>query len=271
MLLISCNADKPVHEASEAVIKSTGNIKDASKELSDGLKGVDPAGIKQLLNDNTHLREVADNLRTQLNGMLAPASIGVTPNTGFSLEITGSTGELWLTAWLDQEAHRFFQNQPIHDRDVSLPVTYNIADTMVNGTWKWCEQNPMQGPANVCFVRYIYPSKSAQVDGGYKAAVDKAFQEFLAQPYALPVPDIQVSAIQHWTMISGEHQLHFRVTPKKLDRNGKWSPSYVTYITRPNTSKEVVFQGAMSSEKYGVELNKPVEEVLTSFPIVVTQ
>jgi hypothetical protein len=117
-----------------------------------------------------------------------------------------------------------------------------------------------------CFVKYVHPAKAPQVDGEYKKAVDKAFQEFLTKPFVVPAPDAEVSAIQHWTMITGEHGLHFRVTPTQLNKDGKWSLSYKTYIVRTNGQKEVVFQGAMNGNKQGA----PVEKLVTTFPIVAT-
>lgn len=260
--LCSCKQDlSPIAEG-------TKNIQKGAEALSEGLKGVDPMGQQKLLRDNDNLRQIAESLRAQLNSTFAPASIGISRDSGFNLEITGSSGELWIDAWLDDPNHKFLQDQPIHDRDAALAISYNIADEMVNGTMTWCRKN---GMGSACFLQYVYPKKSEQVDQAYKDAVNSGLQDFLKQPFNTPTPDVQTSAIQHWTRVTGEHQLHFRVTPKRLSKNGKWSLAYTTSIVLPNQTKQTVFQGAMSSERYGTELNKPVDIVATTFPIVVEE
>lgn len=270
LLQVSCQDS--VDRASKALEQSTKNIQNGAESLSAGLRAIDPAGIQSLLKDNANLRSQLEDIRKDLNSTFAPASIGISRDSGFNLEITGSSGELWIDAWLDDPNHKFLHDQPIHDRDVALPISYNIADRMVNGTMTWCRQN---GGGDACFLKYVYyigpGTKSGQVDQAYQDAVNTGLQDFLKQPFNTPTPDVQTSAMQHWTMVSGEHQLHFRVTPKRLNKVGKWSLAYATSIVLPNQTKQIVLQGAMNSEKYGTELNKPVEIVATTFPIVVEE
>jgi hypothetical protein len=177
---------------------------------------------------------------------------------------------------LDDDGHKFLENKVLYDKDASLPIDYSIATTNIKETYAFSvRQNPLNPDDKFRF--YIYGSdgtngKGKQIDGWYKEAVDKAFQNFLAQPLLLPSPDVGVSAIQHWTMVTGEHKLYFRVTPEKADKNGDWVLEYKTYIVHPNGDKEQVFSGRMDNETSPGTIGKPLAAHLaTTFPIVVSE
>lgn len=259
MALVSCGSIDSVTRSLES---STQNIKDGAQSLSKGMTGLDPLSLKQLVQTDDDLRKQLESLQTQLTAAFAPASIGIDSNTILDLEIKSSVGELSLNAWIDDPKHLFFQNQVIHDRQATLQFDNGIGVANVDGTRDACHSNPS------CKMGDLFPgqglSKGAQIDVDYKDSVNKAFQNFLLQPTFVPAPDIQVSAIQHWTMNTGEHRLHFQVTPRTLN-NGVWSLSYDAFMTKAAGNKQVVFQGSLDGKDV-----KPVDTDITTFPIVVS-
>src|SRR5947209_6626895 len=83
-----CNPLGPVESASK-------NVENGATQLADGLKKlseIDPAGIKKLLNENSELRKVAEELRGKLNDVESPAVVAVTPTSSLMFEITGYRG-----------------------------------------------------------------------------------------------------------------------------------------------------------------------------------
>src|SRR5205807_1900886 len=114
---------------------------------------------RSIVQKNDNLRKQLEDIRTELNTTFAPASIGISPNTGFMLEITGSTGELSLDAWLDDNRHLFFQDQPVHDREPTLQFTNNFGFVGINGSLDACKGQPEVKDKLGCFFTYVYPGR----------------------------------------------------------------------------------------------------------------
>jgi hypothetical protein len=253
--------------------RASKNFESGMAKAADGLKGIDPLKLGQLLADNAELRGDVEKLKVAIIAVGSPGNIGISPTSQAIFEITGYSGRLRVDAWLDTEGDKFIQNRVLLKNEAQLKINYNYADDGINGTYRYCEK---QTPSNVqgCFFNYAYPNKAAQIDGNYRSAVETALAQFLAKPFVMPsdTDDMQQQSFDQRFHQTGKHKLFIRITPEALDSTGNWTIEYKAYVERPNHRQDKFLVGRLDSQtSKGFTLGNPMEAVLVNtFDVIVT-
>lgn len=259
----------------------TKNIENASANLQagmDSLAKIDPAGLNRLMSENAQLRKVAEELKAGLYAVNNPGLVSVGKNSRVWFEITGYTGRMRISAWLDSPVNKFYYNLEMLNNERQLPMTYTIGDEFFSRTgqaaWNYLGHRDFSingiyqcGDAHTCLTLVqTFLNHRTEIDTAYKSATEKAFAEFLKNPFVEPSGNVEKQPIDLRLATQGEHTLYVSLTPEELDSRGKWTFEYKAYVERSDAkadSKEERFlQGRLDSDtckcKVGEVLTMPI-------------
>jgi hypothetical protein len=270
----------------------TKNIVQASANLQagmDSLAKIDPAGLNKLMAENAQLRKVAEELKAGLYAVNNPGLVSVGKNSRVWFEITGYTGRMRISAWLDSPVNKFYYNLEILNNERQLPMTYtNGSDYFVqqgNAVWKYLGYSGsfnINGP-QTCFGTWWYCQTYLQtlingratVDTSYKAATENAFAEFLKNPFVKPSGNAEKQPIDLRLATQGEHTLYVSLTPEELDSHGNWTFEYKAYVERSDAktdSKEERFlAGRLDSQTCKCKVGEPLTMPIGDFKVALEQ
>lgn len=231
------------------VERATGHIEKASENLSKGLTDlstIDPVALNKLLKENEQLRQTADLLREKLQAADGIASIPVGPGSEALFEITGYTGQLRLSAWVDTDRNKFIDNKVLllNEKPFVLHETYRHLVSLAGVPWQ--ERDKMLA-----------------------ADAQASVQEYLKYPFVLPSPEMRQHSIYRRFRASGDHSVMLQVTPEALDKSGHWAIEY-NVVVKTGTGEGQVIAGRMDGDTSRYKLGEPLPPKEAAFlPVVV--
>lgn len=247
-----CGYQKQIDDLNRQVAETNKQIGKLGENMVLAADKVDPIALKEIYRDVKSLQEVNEKLRMAIErGSGNAANVMVTPTSRTELELTGYSGTLRISAWVDEEKYAFISNQPIQASpgdEPELAVPWGIAHRIVEAAGKqsfeaanpgrtftnWgpdLECNPVYGD-NSAGRRFILRMASLrdEIDREYRSEVNAALGKYLANPFVIPSTHSRYHTINVHFHASGDHTIYLKVTPIKLDKWSRWSLSYRAYV-----------------------------------------
>jgi hypothetical protein len=258
--VLGCGADKAVHEASEAAKVSSQNTKDAATAAKEGLESIsrglaefDATGVKELLRSNEGLRAQLISLQKQMDAVAAAGGIVLSDNRRVSFVITGYSGALRVSGWVDDEENFFMKDVVLEKSTPTLMSPRNYCGSAIASagtkTWQDVTGKPMDGhlwgvsdqgannqghkretslAATARFARAA-PAAWTQGDSEWEAAVETAFAAYLRDPLTVPgtaLARAPKAVDRKLKFREGQHVVRLLVTPLALNDGGHWMLEY---------------------------------------------
>lgn len=265
LLLVACakvpslepiaRAGADILGASEGIRQVGVSAESAAVSLRKGLEGLDPAGIRELLATNDHLRTELENVqRLYLEGMGA----GVVDITGrvVQVRVTRAAGDLIVNAWIDQPENQFWSGR-VTSREARLPV--DIGRFLREYPARRC-RGESGGATSGCIAAAQRVAPAAA-----DVLVQEEFQRYLRTVPTAPAPDLPPSIANPRFGGSGEHRVFFEVVPVKADANDHWAARLEIWLVDGRGAEANVFVYDVDNRRYpGHRLETPLPPIVAT-------
>lgn len=224
LILMSCGAARDIKDSTKnlenGIVKGTENLIQAM----DKLDKIDPAGLKQLMNEREDLRVKLFAVQEKIRGAGNSEGVVLTSDRLVRIRITGYSGGFKVNGYCDTLKNQFWYDKILNNRDIGLQVDYssvynNFAFVkQVRDFQKIPIARNMEGK-----VSDIVNKIEGHVVTDLKQSVDAAFASYLRSADSSPTSAITFIDLNSSFLNPGEHKIVLSVTPISQNWLGRWS------------------------------------------------